>query len=816
MQTDNATAHVKATAISAFCAHAGLEIAAPKIIAYHVTPPDKANEDNLDLIVHDLHWNPTTIPRQRHREMVYLGMDIALNGDSLGTHISLLQYLRSAIGALHYRKANMEAKVIVLAQQITPKAMYKATKASWPLRIYRKFDKVFEFAWRRIYSLSPTFPTALMYMSPAHSGLGIPKFSEEVQKHKWASLQRNLALGGLPAQEANELIQRACDATYAPPLPDSTHPPIDLFARSILQWAAELGYNLQQHTHTPRHSQGTEDNLETLAQYIREHNLREVFTDGSCMKEFSTPNDLLKDPFELRSRNTGASACVYMSTADNWKEAELNTLVRISYENSEYVKNITPYTMEVIPTLFAHHLACKSGVPTKQYTDCLNIARGISSTDLQNTSSPQKTLALMYTAAATAELADPNYQVDWVRSHPERRTTDRNKWTTLDYGIFLADALAEDDRDTIATILPPKTSTTFHFHIDDIWNAIIPPNFWRWTDPDGFYFLDSLSQPAEVSRVRAYLCSRDQYRASANKPPVWEHSAIGISHKALQPPKRQDDREPSEDYDAWHYHRHTTRRTNTMTVYDKSYTNGRVRAHFQKPDDEHDFTQCALCHQPDSLTHLILECPDKHLDAIRTEAKTNQVACLQAIKRETSISPMRDALENFVASCWPDIEMQEPLIPRTQAIRTDLTSRYWRGLLNPDMIAQITKGKGNERISNAEYTLLQTNIIHLTRPLLKALKNMNKYRARAYFNTLTPSHHTATPPREITTPLTRNTITEMFRKYATTHPAQLPQTSQLPNMDKLDPQTALPQIIKERRTGIHTSSRNPLAHERKF
>jgi hypothetical protein len=36
----------------------------------------------------------------------------------------------------------------------------------------------------------------------------------------------------------------------------------------------------------------------------------------------------------------------------------------------------------------------------------------------------------------------PSLKVEWTKSHPERRKTDRQEWTFQDGGIYLADAVA--------------------------------------------------------------------------------------------------------------------------------------------------------------------------------------------------------------------------------------------------------------------------------------------------------------------------------------------------------------------------------------
>jgi hypothetical protein len=90
----------------------------------------------------------------------------------------------STTNEAHYSQSH---KIMMLiAQQIIPKILYRASRASWLLPQCKKFDKIVSTAYRRILSLGHTFPEALIYLPKNMHGLDISRFSyNKIQIHKW-------------------------------------------------------------------------------------------------------------------------------------------------------------------------------------------------------------------------------------------------------------------------------------------------------------------------------------------------------------------------------------------------------------------------------------------------------------------------------------------------------------------------------------------------------------------------------------------------------------------------------------------------------
>ena len=186
----------RADRISAFCSFSGLEIAATKIISVLVSPDPDDDPPDIPLIVRDWHWHPSEVHLQTGRQILkYLRVEVCLEEDTPLAYKNCKAYLQAALGHITIRQATPACKMEVITRQILPKIVYKASKASWSLAQYERFDRLFAATYRTILRLGHGFPAALTYMPRSMHGLGLPRFSDVCQNQKWSALCRAISLG---------------------------------------------------------------------------------------------------------------------------------------------------------------------------------------------------------------------------------------------------------------------------------------------------------------------------------------------------------------------------------------------------------------------------------------------------------------------------------------------------------------------------------------------------------------------------------------------------------------------------------------------
>ena len=102
-------------------------------------------------------------------------------------------------------KATPETKHMMVTVSVMAKLLYKATISSLPLVDYEKVDKTFGHFSRSISKLQRTFPSKVLYHPRRLCGLGVPKFSDRVQRVFVSALHS----GGRSRDTTLSLVARA-------------------------------------------------------------------------------------------------------------------------------------------------------------------------------------------------------------------------------------------------------------------------------------------------------------------------------------------------------------------------------------------------------------------------------------------------------------------------------------------------------------------------------------------------------------------------------------------------------------------------------
>ena len=201
------------------------------------------------------------------------------------------------------------------------------------------------------------------------------------------------------------------------------------------------------------------------------------------------------------------------------------------------------------------------------------------------------------------------------------------------------------------------------------------------------------------------------------------------------------------------------RSRDTDLIFDKSFTNGRVRAYASA--DNPGTEKCCVCKdKDDSLSHLILECSDTsgQLNSIREEIHTAQVEAMQEIDKHTIPARLSTYFTNLIKACW-----------NKDSILEDMPSRYWRGLLNEDMLHRTLGDETNAEMPNAVFRLMKGSTEKLLQPLMSGMHRLIV--ARAKISKAHPKAKDANAPGTITAhprliprKIRVNSIRKMLRK----------------------------------------------------
>ena len=194
----------KADLMSAFALLFDLTISAPKLRAVCLgTSPAHPT-----LTIHGPGWTPTVIPVRSQGSVTILGLTIDLTQVQVTQPQSTRAHLIQAATILgHQRVADTTA--LVASVSTLAKEAYTAQFVPWAPQDLQAFDVPLNRAFRRLLQLPPSHPNALLYLSLADGGLGLPRLSDQVNFRKWAMLNRLKQRGGAPALAVGGLLTRA-------------------------------------------------------------------------------------------------------------------------------------------------------------------------------------------------------------------------------------------------------------------------------------------------------------------------------------------------------------------------------------------------------------------------------------------------------------------------------------------------------------------------------------------------------------------------------------------------------------------------------
>jgi hypothetical protein len=101
----------------------------------------------------------------------------------------------------------------------------------------------------------------------------------------------------------------------------------------------------------------------------------------------------------------------------------------------------------------------------------------------------------------------------WTKGHPERKCRDRSKWSYNDWGIFLADAVAEGDTHTLDSIFGVGNYDYAECPLDACIDSLLSDQLWHWRHANNNTIVfDNIIDLIHQERLKQYLATRDGYR----------------------------------------------------------------------------------------------------------------------------------------------------------------------------------------------------------------------------------------------------------------------------------------------------------------
>ena len=188
----------KADIVSGFCVLMGLEISVTKLRRFVWAATGSTKDTCPDMTIHGLNWDATPVVTSTEGCLTYLGglYDLKRRDSTALQEIKDIAVTHCAeVGAT---RASSVTKLACASLTTVNKVRYKAKLTSATLEELREVDRVFYKFHKSVSKNMSGFPYDLMYLPSQLGGVGIQRFSDQVQQDKLGMLLQGLVSGGDP------------------------------------------------------------------------------------------------------------------------------------------------------------------------------------------------------------------------------------------------------------------------------------------------------------------------------------------------------------------------------------------------------------------------------------------------------------------------------------------------------------------------------------------------------------------------------------------------------------------------------------------
>ena len=257
---------VKADIVSAFCILCGLQLSHGKLRRVLQSCLPSTLHTSPTMTVHAHPWTPHQVKVNVTEATEYLGgvYDVQYNGRTTLSRIRDIATLHC--NTIRHATVSAASKIMVATISTIAKIRYKAALSPISLKDLQDIDKIFAKLFRQVTNNMESFPTALLHIAKRFGGLGLTRFSDEVQWDKLRTIWSSLRSHSLHEQATQGLLNRAVrkhaqrsspgqriilDPRYQKPGRQSP-----LYTDSIIQWLHQRNLYLCRHGKPP-----TQDSL---------------------------------------------------------------------------------------------------------------------------------------------------------------------------------------------------------------------------------------------------------------------------------------------------------------------------------------------------------------------------------------------------------------------------------------------------------------------------------------------------------------------------------------------------------------------------
>ena len=176
----------KADIVSGFCVIMGLEISVTKLRRFVWAASGSSAMSCPDMTIRGLHWEPTPIPAASNGCLTYLGGLYDLKRRDITALKEIKDVAITHCAEVGATRASAVTKSACAALTTFNKVRYKAKLTSATLDELRDVDKIFYKFHKSVSKNMAGFPYDLMYLPSQVGGVGISRFSDQVQMDKLA------------------------------------------------------------------------------------------------------------------------------------------------------------------------------------------------------------------------------------------------------------------------------------------------------------------------------------------------------------------------------------------------------------------------------------------------------------------------------------------------------------------------------------------------------------------------------------------------------------------------------------------------------
>lgn len=344
--------------------------------------------------------------------------------------------------------------------------------------------------------------------------------------------------------------------------------------------------------------------LETICRKFEEQEMQDnvtAFPDGSWKKGQPSWQKPFEEP-DLSS-HWATAGLVYTHDDPNWKKMPM---IAIHIAGGHNIRTGSAYSMEVLGLMLALAVAKRMGKNHRIVSDCQSaidtIQPGVSHDPKQ-----LRGKDCGFITMAMRDMIPKGIAIEKVKSHVEKRQTDRTQWSYEEYGNVLADRAAGERGVHIPDTLHREFKQIHVFRVEaaEIIQELMPPTIWNLYAPQMFP-VPSSALDSQLNRMEHsdYVSRRTTNSACIGRNRNWVDMDIELAAHIWDMPKRKGSVASQINRIIFDLHWHGGNRSKEENL---------------SQQERNEQSKCNLCGRTDSQDHILNSCRNPIMKMVRTE-----------------------------------------------------------------------------------------------------------------------------------------------------------------------------------------------------